>query len=396
MVFEDAYSVWTAKGLGAEPPCTVAARSITLPMLLCAGFLFSSNAIPNPAGQSPATVPNIGCGPQVCDQGAMLRTAYAKDVAHWPRAETTSDTPFQEMAPYERPKVDRDAPWVQIGEALFFDPLLSSTGQFACASCHHPDLAFTDGLRAAVGTGRTTGQRNTPTLLDKATQPSFMWDGVVDSLEHQALLPIASPTEMASQHEDAAGRVNAHPEYGVRIRQLTNRSEVVIADVATALAAYQRTLARGSRFDRFIGGERRVFSDQQIFGLHLFRTKARCMTCHSGPRLTDDQFHNLGLHFYGRSREDLGRFLITGDPADVGAFRTPSLRHLSRTKPYTHNGLIPTLQGVVNLYDHGGARPRPRKEFADDPLFPETSALLPELGLTKDEKAALIAFLETL
>ena len=143
-------------------------------------------------------------------------------------------------------------------------------------------------------------------------------------------------------------------------------------------------------------GERDRFTDQELFGLHLFRTKARCMTCHSGPRLTDDDFHNLGLHFYGRSREDLGRYAVTGAPEDVGAFRTPSLRHVSKTGPWMHNGLIPSLKGVVNLYDEGGARPRPRQEFADDPLFPETSALLPELNLTPSEKAALIAYLETL
>lgn len=338
----------------------------------------------------------LGCGPQLCGQGAALREIYAGAVAEWPAAETTGGVSATPLSPFVPSDISRDDPWVEIGKSLFFDPILSGSQQFACASCHHPDLAFTDGLRTAVGTGRTLGHRNTPTLLDKANQPFFMWDGAVSSLEHQALLPIANPIEMAADHTKVSQRVNRHPEYADLFHELTGRRDVTIADVSAALGAYQKTLSRRTKFDRFMTGERDILSDQQLFGLHTFRTKARCMTCHSGPRLTDDRFHNLGLHFYGRSREDLGRYLVTGEPADIGAFRTPSLRHVSRTKPYTHNGLIPTLQGVVNLYNHGGARPRPREEFAGDPLFPKTSSLLPELDLTADEKAALIVFLEIL
>lgn len=359
-------------------------------------LVYSCAAVFVSADETSVALAELGCGPQVCDQGAALRETYAGAVAQWPAAETTGGVAAKPLSPFVPSETSRDDPWVEIGKSLFFDPILSGSGQFACASCHHPDLAFTDGLRTAVGTGRTLGRRNTPTLLDKANQPFFMWDGAASSLEHQALLPIASPIEMAADHAKVSQRVNSHPEYADLFHELTGRSDVTIADVSAALGAYQKTLSRRTKFDRFMTGERDILSHQQLFGLHTFRTKARCMTCHSGPRLTDDQFHNLGLHFYGRSREDLGRYLVTGEPADIGAFRTPSLRHVSRTKPYTHNGLIPTLQGVVNLYDHGGARPRPRAEFAGDPLFPTTSSLLPELDLTADEKAALIAFLEIL
>jgi len=339
---------------------------------------------------------DIGCGPQLCEQGARLRDAYSGPVETWPAVETTNGAPFLEMGMLDRPGVDRDDPLVRLGEDLFFDPILSQSGQFACASCHHPDLAFADGIRASVGAGRQSGRRNAPTLLDKAEQPVFMWDGSAASFEHQALMPIANPIEMASDHLVIAEQVSADAAYALRFEEITGRAEVTIEDIAAALGAYQRTLGRRTKFDRFLEGERDILTDQEVFGLQLFRTKARCMTCHSGPRLTDDDFHNLGLHFYGRSREDLGRYDITGDPDDVGAFRTPSLRHVSKTGPYMHNGLIPSLIGVVNLYDEGGARPRPRKEFADDPLFPETSPLLPELDLTPEEKAALIAYLETL
>ncbi len=114
------------------------------------------------------------------------------------------------------------------------------------------------------------------------------------------------------------------------------------------------------------------------------------------PRLTDDEFHNIGLAYYGRKYEDLGRYALTNVPENVGEFKTPSLRHVPRTEPYMHNGLFPSLRGIVNLYDAGGARPRPREGMEDDPLFPETSELLPKLNLTPAEKDALVAYLETL
>ncbi|HRX73223.1 MAG TPA: cytochrome c peroxidase [Hyphomonas sp.] len=338
----------------------------------------------------------LGCGPQVCTEGADLREAYAGPVGSWPAVETTDNTPFEEMAPFARPERDPDDAMAALGQALFFDPILSASGQIACASCHHPDMAFTDGIRSSVGHDRTQGRRNAPTLLDKADQPLFMWDGAAMSLEHQALMPISNPIEMADTQTATVARVNADADYLQQFEEATGRSGVAMDDITAALAAYERTLTRRTKFDRFMEGEREVFTDQEIFGLHLFRTKARCMTCHSGPRLTDDEFHNIGLTYYGRIYEDLGRYALTESPEDVGSFKTPSLRHAPRTGPYMHNGLFPSLRGIVNLYDAGGARPRPREEMEDDPLFPETSPLLPKLNLTPDEKDALVAYLETL
>ena len=128
----------------------------------------------------------------------------------------------------------------------------------------------------------------------------------------------------------------------------------------------------------------------------MFRTKAGCANCHSGPLLSDQKFHNLGLSFYGRARQDLGRYEVTGAPADVGAFRTPSLLNISRTGPWMHNGLFPTLEGVIAFYDAGGARPRPALDQKDDPLFPTTDPLLVKRNLTPQERADLVAFLEAL
>lgn len=335
------------------------------------------------------------CMPVACPSGAALRARYAGPVNSWPRPQTAANTAFAEMAALN-PVSSQAAERVALGEALFFDPRLSASGQVSCATCHAPELAFTDQQRTSTGHALQPGKRNAPTVLDKGAQTGFMWDGAAGDLERQALMPIVNPVEMANTHEAAAAAVQADTDYARRFLALTGRDEITIEDIASALSAYQQSLHVTTRFDLFLSGKTDLFTDQEIFGLHIFRTKARCMTCHSGPRLTDDKFHNIGLHYYGRKYEDLGRYALTGETADAGAFRTPSLRHISKTAPYMHNGLFPHLRGIVNFYNHGGARPQPRPEFAGDPLFPETSPLLVELGLTEAEKAALLAYLETL
>lgn len=120
------------------------------------------------------------------------------------------------------------------------------------------------------------------------------------------------------------------------------------------------------------------------------------MNCHSGETLSDTRFHNLGLHFYGRRFQDLGRYEVTGDPTDSGRFRTPSLRGVAGTGPWMHNGLFTNLRGIVMLYNAGGARPQPTRDQAGDPLFPQPDPLLQPLGLHKDEVDVIVSFLETL
>jgi cytochrome c peroxidase len=137
-------------------------------------------------------------------------------------------------------------------------------------------------------------------------------------------------------------------------------------------------------------------TDQQLLGLHLFRTKARCANCHNGPLLTDQKYHNLGISFYGRKLEDVGRYGVTHDPVDVGRFRTPSLRALRRTGPYMHNGVFPTLAGVVNLYAAGGGVDRKVQSATTDAPPPQADPQLKKVPLTAEERAALVAFLEML
>jgi len=340
--------------------------------------------------------PPPACGPQICTEGAALRSLYEGPAQDWPAPDIDADIDYVELGALDAPGEPADPALAALGETLFHDPALSASGQISCANCHSPELHFTDHLRTSFGHDRARGRRNAPTLLDKAEQDGFMWDGTAASLADQAVMPILNPDEMAANAFDLMNRLNEDAAYRERFAQISGADTITMDALAGALAAFEATLYRQTAFDRFMRGDHDRLTDQQILGLHLFRTEARCANCHMGPRLTDDSFHNIGLAYYGRHYEDLGRYLITGEPEDVGAFRTPSLRHVSETGPYMHNGLFPHLRGIVNLYAAGGARPRPRPEFADDPLFPETSERLHRLELTREERDALAAFLDTL
>jgi cytochrome c peroxidase len=169
--------------------------------------------------------------------------------------------------------------------------------------------------------------------------------------------------------------------------------------IAQALATFQRTLVKATRntaFEQLLLGRPQRMSDRQLLGLHLFRTQARCMNGHFGPSLSDDQFHNLGLTYYGRKYEDHGRYEVTGKAQDVGAFRTPSLRLLSKSAPWMHNGLFVNMDGTIALYNVGMSHPRPTEQQKNDPLFPKTSDRLKPLGLNRDQRRALNDFLDTL
>lgn len=329
-----------------------------------------------------------------------LRLAYAGAPETWPRPVLKEGAEFTEFGPLPAapsPDYNPTTPQkVALGRALFDDPLLSASGQQACASCHAQELAFTDGLRTSFGHNRLRGVRNSPSLLTAAWWKELFWDGRSPNLEDQALHSIIDPVEMASTHEVIVARIKDEGLYAPMFEAAFGDSEINIQRVGYALAAFQRTLKpRLSKFDRFMDGRAR-FSDRELQGLHLFRTKAGCANCHNGPLLSDQKYHNIGLSYYGRELQDLGRYEATRDPVDIGKFRTASLRNVRRTAPYMHNGVMPELSGVVTFYNAGGARPRPREDQKDDPHSPQTDPLLAPLNLTPDEREALVAFLETL
>ncbi|MBX3463420.1 MAG: cytochrome-c peroxidase [Planctomycetes bacterium] len=331
---------------------------------------------------------------------AALRLAYTRPSADWPPATIDPGVAFVELGPVPKPKKVDDpaaAAAIELGKLLFFDPRLSGTGEMACASCHDPDLGFADGRTTSFGHGRKVLRRNAPSVLNAGFLPHLFWDGRAASLGDQALMVFENADEMHSDGATVVAKLASSRGYRARFLAAFGDEEPTLERALAALAAYERTLVSdgSSAFDRFLAGDTKALDDSALRGLHLFRTKARCANCHHGPLLTDFAFHDLGLSYYGRGLQDLGRHAVTGDPADVGRFKTPSLRNVARTAPYMHNGLF-DLASVVNMYSAGMATLRPKPEQQDDPLFPQKSPLLQRLDLTVEEKGDLIAFLEAL
>lgn len=330
-----------------------------------------------------------------------LRLAYHGEPDTWPRPHLAEGAVFLEFGPLPPAPSPTDNPTtaekVALGERLFEDPKLSRSGQIACGSCHLRELGFADALRTSFGHDRQRGPRNAPSVAVTAWMQSLFWDGRSRSLEEQSLHPLVDPFEMAGSLELVRERVAADAAYAPLFQAAFGDPEVTVPRISQALAAFQRSLKpRSGRWRRFIDGDRAALNDQQLRGLHLFRTKGGCANCHNGPLFTDQRFHNIGLHFYGRELEDLGRYNVTGERADVGAFRTPSLLGLNRTAPFMHNGLFSDLDGLLRFYNAGGANPRARPDQANDPLFPRTDPLLARRDLSTEERDAIVAFLETL
>ncbi|MES1943706.1 cytochrome-c peroxidase [Salinisphaera sp. PC39] len=323
---------------------------------------------------------------------------YRGPVSQWPEPHVDAGVDWRELGPLPEPPGGREwTPKTRLGRLLFFDPMLSGSGQIACASCHDPDLAWGDGRKVPFGHNRMLGRRNTPSLINVAYLDTLMWDGRASTLEGQMALPVGHPDEMHADIPELVARVAAQAIYPDRFQAAFGDPEITYARITAAIADFERHLtSRRSRFDDFISGDHDALRDEEIRGLHWFRTQGRCMNCHHGPLFTDQSFHNLGLNFYGRPLQDLGRYDVTGDPADAGRFRTAPLRGVAHTGPYMHNGLIPALENVILFYNKGGAHPRPDAIQADDPLFPETSRLLQPLDLTPDQVREIVAFLEAI
>lgn len=329
-----------------------------------------------------------------------LRSLYSKPIAEWPKPTIDSAVVWSEFK--SLPKIDSSyfslmqRPEVKLGKLLFFDPILSGSNQISCSSCHNPQNAWGDHLSVPIGHDHTAGTRNTPSLLNVYARKSMFWDGRAKTLEEQALFPIEAHHEMAMNLTQLIPKLKAIPAYRQLFVDAFGDEDFSMPEVMQALAAFQRTLqSRRSRFDEFLDGKYSALNNQEIQGMHLFRTKARCMNCHHGQFLTDEDFHNIGMTYYKRKYEDLGRYLITNKPEDVGKFRTPSLRDVMHTSPWMHNGLFDNIIGILNLYNSGMLMNNPRtEEQLADPLHPHTDKLLKKLELTAEEIQAVAAFLE--
>jgi len=329
-----------------------------------------------------------------------LREAYGGPVDSWPAPTLDEGAEFVEFGPLERRPVatdEQEIARVRLGAKLFRDPKLSASGQIACESCHNRRLGWGDALPVSFGHDRQQGTRNAQSLFTAQYMDEMFWDGRAGSLEEQAHLPIINPVEMAAEAKVIEERVNADAEYREAFASIYGVEQIAMADIAGAIADFERSIRLPvTRWDKALEEGTQVLNDQQLWGLHLFRTKAGCANCHHGPLLSDQEYHNLGFSFYGRRREDVGRFEQTGDPKDVGAFRTPSLRAVRRTGPYMHNGLFPSLRGLMNIYAAGGGRDRTEQSATTDAPPPTKSPLLKKRDLSREERDALVAFLETL
>lgn len=284
-------------------------------------------------------------------------------------------------APPDNPVTNAKA---ALGRRLFFDQGLSRDHSTSCATCHDPQLAFTDREPVAVGIGGQKGARRTPRLINRVYGRSFFWDGRVKSLEEQVLKPIENPVEMDLSLDLAVDRLRADDSYAGAFQEVFGAAPEP-RHIAMALATYVRTIVSGdSRYDRYVAGDAGALGAAERRGLELFRGKASCVVCHLGPNLTDEDFHNTGVGWEQGASRDLGRARVTAQEDDKGAFRTPTLREVASTGPYMHDGSLKTLEDVVDFYSDGG-KPNP---YLDGEMS--------RLDLTAAEKVDLIAFLHTL
>ena len=310
---------------------------------------------------------------------------------------------------------------VVLGEKLFFDGHLSADGTVACATCHDPAQAFTDGKPGSVGIHGRVGERNAPTVLNALYNKTQFWDGRAKTLEDQAALPIVNPIEMGQPSLDAAvARIAALGEYQEAFQRVFGRAPTA-PDLLRAIASYERTLVSfDSPFDRFNAGDKTAVSDAVKRGWDLFNGRARCNFCHAvsetEPNLTnftDDDFHNIGIGIIRHNvvalavqagklinsgdaeaidraalqtnMSVLGRFLITRKEADIASFKTPGLRNVMVTGPYFHDGSQETLWDVMDHYNKGAGLNNP---YLDEDIQP--------LALSESEIDDVVEFLASL
>ena len=298
---------------------------------------------------------------------------------------------------------------IELGRQLYFDTRLSKNSTISCASCHNPIEGYTAHTEFGVGIDGQEGGRNSPVAYNRILSGAQFWDGRVDSLEAQAVGPIANPTEMGFTHEGVVERLSQIQVYKRQFDAIFG--EVTIDRVGQAIATFERAIVTDpSPWDYYeallpfealdeediaddedlaekyamltAGAEANPMSDSAKRGRDIFFTeKGNCTACHVGANLADEKYHNLGV---GMEKEepDLGRFAVTGDEQDMGAFKTPTIRNVALTAPYMHDGSQQTLEEVVEWYNKGG-HPNPH---LSDKVRP--------LNLTDQEKSDLVEFMK--
>lgn len=267
---------------------------------------------------------------------------------------------------------------IELGKKLFFDRRLSGDGTMSCATCHMPELAFTDAQDISLSYHTTKNWRNSPTLINVAFYKYLFHDGRVKTLEDQALFPMMSAFEMNKNLDFVEEQIRVVPEYVEAFGKVFG-GDVTRERIAMAIASFERTLiSLNSPLDAYLKGDEDALSGEARKGFEIFKGKGKCADCHHGVNLSDDKFYGLGVpenpallndprvtatmrfaakvyHYkdYRNLAEDPGRYLITKDKKDWKAFRTATLREISRTAPYMHNGVFKTLDEVIEFFNDG-------------------------------------------
>jgi cytochrome c peroxidase len=245
---------------------------------------------------------------------------------------------------------------VALGKLLFFDTRLSRDGKISCATCHNPQRGWTDlsPVAKAVGAGR--GSRNSPSILNAAYQSHQFWDGRARTLEEQVAGPIETDVEMNYPLDELIPKLNEIKEYVKRFNEVyPKEGGLTRKTLAKAIASFERTVvSNNSPFDRYAKGDKNAISVRSEKGFKLFKGKAHCMDCHNTFNFTDGNFHNIGLHDGELQGKELGRYLVKQRAIWYGTFKTPTLRDVTKTGPYFHDGSVKTLKEAVTICASGG------------------------------------------
>jgi len=310
---------------------------------------------------------------------AMLPSANAGDLPDWelPPVPVPADNPQSKAK-------------IALGHMLAFDTRLSKNNSISCAGCHLPFAGGGGHTPRAFGQGGELG-RWAPSWVNAAYYTSLFWDGRAASLEEQTgalsghMGPISAPGEMGGDVDGIVKTLNSIPGYKKAFRKAFGEG-ATRENIAMAIAAYERTLiARNSPFQRYVNGDRKALSKAAKRGFELFRGKALCIECHTPPLLTDNNFHNIGVPQAGPLKEDKGRYAVSKDKEDIGAFKTPSLYNSASFTFSMHDGAFSTMQQVMEHYNRGG-----------DPKNAHQSDLIVPLHLSRKEESDLIAFMKSL
>lgn len=271
---------------------------------------------------------------------------------------------------------------VALGKELFFDPILSRDRSISCGSCHQPEFSFTDQEALSLGVEGKVGERNAPQLANIAFKPFFFKDGGIPSLELQVLAPFDNHLEFDLNIVEAVNRLMKSEYYTQRFQEVFGDNPSAFG-LTRAIAAYERTLISGnSRFDRYFYQNENVLTDSELRGFELFKSdELKCNSCHNGVFFTNFEFENIGLEL---NYSDSGRARITLNSSDAGKFEVPTLRNIAVTQPYMFDGRFETLDQVIDFFAAGGL------------AHQNKSNLIQPFSITEEEKADLIAFLESL